>query len=180
MIPGNCSEREQHWEDRACVLMRSTERKSGSFIQTSPWNIPFFVLLTSSVEVLSIPHSFAVGEAGIIPVGAVGAQVAILLLSWPFPHFPSLPSCFYGILQLPQSICQGEQWLFLCGEERENSGWHLQVHFWASPAPGGCRSLDVPSQREVIKLLLNPITAGMFCRILESTGNHKVRLMQPH
>lgn len=123
MIPGNCSEREQHWEDRACVLMRSTERKSGSFIQTSPWNIPFFVLLTSSVEVLSIPHSSAVGEAGTIPVGAAGAQVAILLLSWPFPHFPSLPFCFYGILQLPQSICQGEQWLLLCGEERENKEW---------------------------------------------------------
>lgn len=168
------------------------ERKSGSLIYISSWNNSFLVLLTSSLPgvggALIIPHSSAMGEAETVPVGAAGAQVAIPLLlgaaspSWPFRCFPSLPSCFYGILQLPQSICKGEQWLFLCGDKRENKQWmgvHLQIHFWASPAQGVGRSLDICSQREVIKLLLNPIAAGMFWRIPENTGNHKVRLYNP-
>lgn len=62
------------------------------------------------------------------------------------------------------------------GEEREQA---FANPFLGIPAQGVGRSLDIPSQREVIKLLLNPSAAGMFCRILENTGNHKLRLIQP-
>lgn len=163
------------------------ERKSGSLIYISSWNNSFFVLLISSVPGAGgSPHhptQFCHGRSRNSSswccwcCSLLGSSIT----SWPFPCFPSLPSCFYGILQLLQSICKGEQWLFLRGEKRENKQWiHLQIHFWASPAQGVGRSLDIPSQREVIKLLLIPIAAGMFCRILENTGNHKLRLIQPH
>lgn len=167
--------------------MRFMERKSGSLLYISCWNNSFFVLFNSSVPgeggTLIIPPSSAMGEAGTVPVGAAGAALlsGAASPSWQFPASQiSLPA-FMGSCNGPKASARVSRGYFCVGRrEKTNSGCICKSIFGHPQSKESAGVLDIPSQREVIKQLLIPIAAGMFCRILENTGNHKLRLIQPH